>query len=420
MRRMTLLVLAVVVMAGPAGAADWYKGVTHMHSLWSDGDTAPELAVAWYKDHGYHFACLTDHNCLPDKERWVSVREEGPLTPAQVEAIRARFGKDAPVLRESDSRTTMRLKTEQEIAQLLNEPGKFLYFIGEEITTPDKGPHMSAWNPGEVIPPAKKVGNTEAMNAYLAAQAVQTATLGRPMMTVFNHPNFSAGITIEEALGVNGLRFFEVYNGHPAVNNWGDEEKGYPTTDRYWDVLLAHRAASAPAAPLCGLATDDAHDFFEFGPKEANPGRGWIMVHADNLEPGALIDAMRRGDFYASTGVLMNAIEVDEKGIRLQIAAEPGVRYTTQFIGTRKDADLSSNPVLDANGQPKPRASRQYGDTIGQVLLETAETEPAYAFQGTEMYVRARIVSDKAKENPFKAGDTEMAWTQPVFTGAAR
>jgi hypothetical protein len=30
------------------------------------------------------------------------------------------------------------------------------------------------------------------------------------------------------------------------------------------------------------------------------------------------------------------------------------------------------------------------------------------------MYVRAKIISSKPKENPYQTGDMEVAWTQPV------
>ena len=40
----------------------WFKGNLHMHNQWSDGDPLPEWAVDWYKSHGYHFICPSDHN----------------------------------------------------------------------------------------------------------------------------------------------------------------------------------------------------------------------------------------------------------------------------------------------------------------------------------------------------------------------
>src|SRR5688572_22013647 len=42
----------------------WYKGNTHTHTLNSDGDTAPDEVVRWYREHGYQFLVLSDHNFL--------------------------------------------------------------------------------------------------------------------------------------------------------------------------------------------------------------------------------------------------------------------------------------------------------------------------------------------------------------------
>jgi histidinol phosphatase-like PHP family hydrolase len=55
------------------GNLTWYKGNLHTHSLWSDGDAFPETAVSWYKEHGYHFIALSDHNILADHEKWVHI-----------------------------------------------------------------------------------------------------------------------------------------------------------------------------------------------------------------------------------------------------------------------------------------------------------------------------------------------------------
>ncbi len=38
------------------------------------------------------------------------------------------------------------------------------------------------------------------------------------------------------------------------------------------------------------------------------PGQGWVMVRAPRLETRALLDALERGEFYASTGVELPSI----------------------------------------------------------------------------------------------------------------
>ena len=42
----------------------WFKGNTHTHTINSDGDTAPDEVVRWYREHDYQFLVLSDHNFL--------------------------------------------------------------------------------------------------------------------------------------------------------------------------------------------------------------------------------------------------------------------------------------------------------------------------------------------------------------------
>lgn len=44
----------------------WFRGVLHVHTTESDGALDPAAALAWYREHGYHFAAITDHRKLTD------------------------------------------------------------------------------------------------------------------------------------------------------------------------------------------------------------------------------------------------------------------------------------------------------------------------------------------------------------------
>src|SRR5687768_10576137 len=48
----------------PGRQGVWFKGNLHTHTLNSDGDSTPDDVVRWYREHGYHFLTLTDHNYL--------------------------------------------------------------------------------------------------------------------------------------------------------------------------------------------------------------------------------------------------------------------------------------------------------------------------------------------------------------------
>ena len=115
-----------------------------------------------------------------------------------------------------------------------------------------------------------------------------------------------------------------------------------------WDILLTERLAVLGKEPMFGLATDDSHNYHNEPKKLSHPGRGWVMVRAAKLEVGALIAAMEAGDFYASSGVTLSDVRREKDSLSIEIDAEPGVTYTTEFIGTRKGYDASRiSPSLD-------------------------------------------------------------------------
>jgi hypothetical protein len=242
----------------------------------------------------------------------------------------------------------------------------------------------------------------------------QSKQLNVPMIAHVNHPNWGDfGVPPQDLIAVDTSRFFEVYNGHGGVKNWGDLALHRVNTDRYWDIVLSVRLSKNPANILYGVGTDDTHNYFVRGAGHAIPGRGWCMVLSDALESDALMKAFMRGDFYASSGVLLDAVEWNEKEYRVDVQAESGVTYKTIFYGTRKGADINSTPTLDDKGVEIPSTPRQYSDQLGVVLAETDADPAVYAFKGDELYVRAKVISSKLKPDPFKEGDFEMAWTQP-------
>jgi hypothetical protein len=185
-----------------------------------------------------------------------------------------------------------------------------------------------------------------------------------------NHPNFHWAITLQDLLAVKGLGIFEVYNGHPMVNN--DGGGGFASLDAMWDALLTARQH------LFGIAVDDAHHFKKFGKEFSNPGHGWIQVRAETLTPENILAAIEAGEFYASSGVTLRDVSVSPAEYRIEIAqaANWEEKTTTYFIGDE-----------------------------GRVLSSTHDGVAVYKISGKEKYVRARVESSGGGK----------AWTQPVF-----
>jgi hypothetical protein len=376
----------------------WYKGNTHTHSLWSDGDAAPEKIADWYKSHGYSFLVLSDHNILLEGDRWMRVGTgKKEVTPEHVAELQKKFGEAEVGLREKDGVREMRLKTLVELRRKFEDPARFLFIHGEEITDRflekvqgklvEKPIHHGSVNHVNLIPPTAGGSVRDVLERTIAAVEAEAKKCGRPVLVHLNHPNFGWGVTPDDIANVLGERFFEVYNGHRGVRNYGD--KDHISTEQIWDYVLLLRLGRLGGPPLFAFATDDAHNY-QRDQAVANPGRGWVMVRASSFDANALTEAMLRGDFYSTSGVVLDEIEATKESLTVKIAAEAGVKYVTRFIGSKE------------------------GGAPGVVLQETPGEAATYRFAGDELYVRATVVSTKPHSNGYEKTDVQTAWVQPV------
>jgi hypothetical protein len=178
--------------------------------------------------------------------------------------------------------------------------------------------------------------------------------------------------------------------------------------------VLAKRLGERKVAPIMGVATDDAHQYTSWGVGQVNPGRGWVMVRAPRLTPDSIASSMKRGDFYNSTGVTLQRLEMSGGVIDLEVLAEPGVTYAVEFVGTLRGVPLDGVAAKSAEPGAPGRQSQEYSAEIGKVLRRIEGPVARFVATGDEMYVRARVVSSKPHSNPYAEGDREMAWTQPL------
>lgn len=90
-----LFVLAVVApLAAQEEPAQWFRGNTHTHTINSDGDSTPAEVVTWYREHGYHFVVITDHNYLTEVAGLNALHAaRGKFLVIRGEEVTDRFGK---------------------------------------------------------------------------------------------------------------------------------------------------------------------------------------------------------------------------------------------------------------------------------------------------------------------------------------
>jgi hypothetical protein len=89
--------------------------------------------------------------------------------------------------------------------------------------------------------------------------------------------------------------------------------------------------------------------------------------------------------------VTLNAIHAEANTLQLSIQTEDKVNYAIEFVGLKK------------------------GDEMASVLKRIEGKEGEFELTQDILYVRARVISNKLKTNPFHEGEFEEAWTQPVM-----
>jgi hypothetical protein len=270
-----LLGLVSISIAQPANR--WFKGNTHAHTINSDGDSLPSEVVKWYKDAGYDFLVITDHEFI---------------TP---------------------------------IAPLNSTPTSkgLLVISGQEVTDRyDKKPyHINGLGLTGVVRPAALDG------AVVTLQRNIDNVRAAGAVPQLNHPNFGWALSSADILKLKGVKLLEIFNGHPLVNNQGGG--GSRSTEQIWDELLT------AGMVIYGVADDDVHHLKRLGDRTAaTPGHGWVMVRASELTAASVLQALDSGDFYASTGVELLDLRSDPRRVSLTIKTERWSKYTIQFIGS--------------------------------------------------------------------------------------
>lgn len=176
-----------------------------------------------------------------------------------------------------------------------------LLIPGNEITR--NGPHLLHVDARHFVEPLPD------------RQAVIDAVATQPDagFLLVNHPDWQAGFdhcTLENMRVWNGYIGMEIYNGVIARLN------GSPYALRKWEALLTE------GRRVWGFANDDSHI-------AADVALGWNVVYARERTTEAVVEALRNGRFYASTGVDITAIAVEGARIHIETTnAERIVAHT--------------------------------------------------------------------------------------------
>lgn len=240
----------------------------------------------------------------------------------------------------------------------LAAPPGLLYIPGEEVTYVGKAGnfHINGIGIKSYIRP--KFGAPKIEAYQYAADAI----VAQGGVAQLNHPITPlAFIYPEDFLALHNIALFEVYNMQPG---------NYPSlSEPLWDNILTRGGV------YWGTMTDDAHLYRAKDPVIVNPpGGGFVMVAAPELTQTAIVEALRQGRFYASSGVLVGKYAVTAEAITVEVTGETPCEV--KFIGAK-----------------------------GAVLATARGPRAEYRPKGDELYVRARVEDSNGK----------IALLQPVF-----
>ena len=259
-----------VRFASEVDARHFQKGNVHTHSLLSDGKAPLEAMVAWYRDHGYQFLAMTEHNqrVAPETLGWM----------------------------ENDG---------------------FVVIAGEELTNKWDGTplHVNALCARSGIG-----GGIDYARAESGIAEVFGLIRQRGGVPLLDHPNFHFALDADQIeSGASGFYLFEIWSGHPDVNPSGDVS--HPSAEAIWDDLLARGADAAP------VAVDDAHELAAPpGQLAALPGRGWVETFGGETSRAAICAALADGQVYASSGPSLTEIRVAGETFTVGVDRAGGAR----------------------------------------------------------------------------------------------
>lgn len=262
-----------------------FKANLHSHSNLSDGSLTPEAMVEAYKEQGYSVLAITDHEAPYDHTN-LSTPDFLMLT-----------GYEA-YIRPSANCQLDAYGPEIHLNLLAKEPHNTC-FVAYDPNFCKYMPHALAESRAQ----AGDIGPRRYEREYIRRFIREAKKAG--YLVTYNHPNWSMEEP-EEILHYDGFFSLEIFNTGSMVINGHENNLGL------YDRLLRHGKF-----PFVHGA-DDNHNKQPFGDPRCNSFGAWTMILAPELSYPAVIRALERGDFYASTGPGIHRLSIEDSHVFLQ------------------------------------------------------------------------------------------------------
>jgi len=260
----------------------YFKGNLHGHSNHSDGALNPSSVVNEYKKLGYDFTCLSEHLWRGEK-----------------------FANEIVLDVEN-----------------LNE-NNFIVIPSAELHC--KGKKYIKNELWHIVANGLPVDFKCASESERAPEMIQRAIEAGAFVTIA-HPEWYT-LTFDECVSVSHAHGIEIYNHSCHI----EAARGFGTATA--DYLLQENKK------ILLTATDDSHFRME------DAGGGWVMVASDNLNEKSILNSLKLGQYYSSTGVDIIKFEMKDKIIK--VVSSPAEHITLVGKGS-KSLSTNGNNITEA------------------------------------------------------------------------
>ena len=287
----------------------FYKANLHCHTIHSDGRWTPEQVKAEYQKRGYSIVAYTDHRHYG----WYPELMDDAFVPLAA--------------------------YEGDLNEPFRKPGDFqrvrTYHINFYDTNPAERGGFTA------VQPPQRYGDIHSLNQFLFEMNE------KGFLACYNHPYWSLQ-NYTDYKDLCGVFAMEIYNhGCELDGLYGYHPQAY-------DEML--RAGTR----LFCVATDDNHDAYAPGDPRCDSFGGWTMLKLEKLDYASVIEGLRKGDFYCSTGPALEELYIQDNALHIKCSPVEKIYAITE--GRRCMMELAAP-----------------GETV---------TEAVFPLRGDEGYVR--------------------------------
>ncbi len=263
------------------------KGGLHCHTTRSDGAGTPEEVIALHEENGYDFLAITDHR----KYNYTNFLPGSKLL------------------------IVPGMEMDRNIAPTHKYHCFHTVWIGQEKQNGNPYEQDQVFERGEVA------GQEEFQPLLDEAKAAG-------QLTIYCHPQWS-GTFPREFDKLNGYFAMELWNSGCAIEDGIDVNNGF-----IWDDLLMR------GRRVYGVATDDGHAMHQHC-------KGWVRVNAEK-NVGSILNALEKGDFYASTGPEIYDFYIDDNNVA-HVSCSPcsSVHFICAAMATRVQKNDDGAPITE-------------------------------------------------------------------------